>query len=298
MSDATVNQTTIIFDNNDYKFKTTGSIVVFDGYLKIYGDYEEKDEAKLPDFVVGETKITDDVEKKQHFTQPPARYTEASLIRELESLGIGRPSTYATIIDTIRTHGYVVLEDKKFKPLEIGFEATDKLQEFFSKIINVKYTSNMEEELDEIADGKLIWVEVLTKFYDEFEPLVKKAFSEMEKTPAKETGEMCPECGSPLVVRKGKYGEFVACSNYPTCKYIQKEEKHEEVIMDCPVCKKGQIVERKTRTGKIFWGCNNYPKCKTATWDKPTGEVCPECGKLIVETKDGEEKCMECDYTV
>ena len=296
MADAILDQTTVILDNNGYKFKTTGSIVVFDGYLKIYGDYEEKDETKLPDFVVGETKITDDVEKKQHFTQPPARYTEASLIRELESLGIGRPSTYATIIDTIRTHGYVVLEDKKFKPLEIGFEATDKLQEFFSKIINVKYTSNMEEELDEIADGKLIWVEVLTKFYDEFEPLVKKAFSEMEKTPAKETGEMCPECGSPLVVRKGKYGEFVACSNYPTCKYIKKDKAEETILMDCPVCGKGQIVERKTKKGKTFWGCNNYPKCKTASWDKPTGETCPECGKLLITDKDGDVKCMECDY--
>ena len=296
MADAILDQTTVILDNNGYKFKTTGSIVVFDGYLKIYGDYEEKDEAKLPDFVVGETKITDDVEKKQHFTQPPARYTEASLIRELESLGIGRPSTYATIIDTIRTHGYVVMEDKKFKPLEIGFEATDKLQEFFSKIINVKYTSNMEEELDEIAEGKLVWVDVLTKFYDEFEPLVKKAFSEMEKTPAKETGEVCPECGSPLVIRKGKYGEFVACSNFPTCKYIKKDKAEETVLMDCPVCGKGQIVERKTKKGKIFWGCNNYPKCKTASWDKPTGETCPECGKLLVTDKDGDDKCMECDY--
>ena len=296
MADAILDQTTIILDNNGYKFKTTGSIVVFDGYLKIYGDYEDKDDKKLPDFKVGETKITDDVEKKQHFTQPPSRYTEASLIRELESLGIGRPSTYATIIDTIRTHGYVVLEDKKFKPLEIGFEATDKLQEFFSKIINVKYTSNMEEELDEIADGKLIWVEVLTKFYDEFEPLVKKAFSEMEKTPAKETGEMCPECGSPLVVRKGKYGEFVACSNYPTCKYIKKDKAEETILMDCPVCGKGQIVERKTKKGKTFWGCNNYPKCKTASWDKPTGETCPECGKLLITDKDGDVKCMECDY--
>ena len=216
----------------------------------------------------------------------------------MEELGIGRPSTYATIMDTIRTRKYVEMVDKKFKPTEMGFMSTDKLQEFFSDLINVEYTSNMENELDEIADGKIDYVSVLRKFYDLFEPRVKNAFKEMEKKPAEETGEMCPECGSPLVIRKGKYGEFVACSNYPTCKYIQKEEKHEEVIMDCPICKKGQIVERKTRKGKIFWGCNNYPKCKTATWDKPTGEVCPECGKLIVETKDGEEKCMECDYTV
>ena len=295
MADAILDQTTIILDNNSYKFKTTGSIVVFDGYLKIYGDYEDKDDKKLPDFKVDEIKTTKDVEKKKHQTMPPPRYTEAKLIKELEELGIGRPSTYATILDTIRTHGYVKMEEKKFVPLEIGFEATDKLQEFFSKIINVKYTSNMEDELDEIADGKLIWVDVLTNFYEEFEPLVKKAFSEMEKTPAKETGEMCPECGSPLVIRKGKYGEFVACSNYPACKYIQKEDKHEEVIMDCPICKQGQIVERKTRKGKVFWGCNNYPKCKTATWYKPTKELCPSCGKLLVDN-NSEIKCMECDY--
>ena len=295
MADAIVDQTTVVLNNNDYKFKTSGSIIIFDGYLKVYGDYEASDDKVLPDFVVGEDKITKDVEKEQHFTKPPSRYTEAKLIKELEELGIGRPSTYATILDTIRTRGYVEMEDKKFKPLEIGFTTTDKLQEFFSDIINVKYTSKMEDELDEIAEGKLVWVDVLSNFYKIFEPRVKNAFSDMEKTPAKETGETCPECGSPLVIRKGKYGEFVACSNYPNCKYIQKEDKHEEVIMDCPICKKGQIVERKTRKGKIFWGCNNYPKCKTATWDKPTGELCPSCGKLLVDSKDG-IKCMECGF--
>ena len=296
MADAILDQTTVIFDNNGYKFKTTGSIVIFDGYLKIYGDYEEKDDKKLPNFVVDEIKTTEDVEKKKHKTLPPPRYTEASLIKELESLGIGRPSTYATIIDTIRTRGYVEMEDKKFKPLEIGFTSTDKLQEFFSDIINVKYTSDMENDLDKIADGDLVWNSVLEDFWELFDKRIKKAFEDMEKTPPKETGETCPDCGSPLVVRKGRYGEFVACSNYPKCKYIKKEDKHEEVIMNCPICKKGQIVERKTRTGKTFYGCNNYPKCKTATWDKPTGELCPSCGKLLVETKDGEIKCMECNY--
>ena len=296
MADAILDQTTVIFNNNDYKFKTTGSIVIFDGYLKLYGDYEDKEDKKLPNFEVGETKITDDVEKKQHFTSPPPRYTEAKLIKEMEELGIGRPSTYATILDTIRTRGYVKMQEKKFKPTEIGFNTNDKLQEFFSDIINVEYTSKMESELDEIAEGNEQEVDVLTRFYKEFEPRVKNAFDNMEKTPAKETGEICPECGSPLVIRKGKYGEFVACSNYPTCKYIQKEKKEETEIMDCPVCKKGKIVERKTKKGKIFYGCNNYPKCKTATWDIPTGEVCPECGKLLVTDKEGTIKCMECDY--
>ena len=296
MSDAIVDQTTIVLNNNDYKFKTTGSVIVFDGYLKVYGDYEASDDKLLPEFKDGEVEKTKDVEKEQHFTKPPARYTEATLIKEMEKLGIGRPSTYATIIDTIRTHNYVEMEDKKFKPLEIGFTATDELQKFFQDIINIKYTSQMEDDLDKIADGKLVWNNVLNDFWKLFDPRIKDAFEKMEKTPPKETGETCPDCGSPLVIRKGRYGEFVACSNYPTCKYIKKEEKHEEVIMDCPICKKGQIVERKTRTGKIFYGCNNYPKCKTATWDKPTGELCPSCGKLLVETKDGEIKCMECDY--
>ncbi len=297
MADAIVDQTTVIFNNNDYKFKTNGSVIIFDGYLKVYGDYESSEDKILPDFVNGEVHTTNDVDKEQHFTKPPARYTEAKLIKEMEELGIGRPSTYATILDTIRTRKYVEMVEKKFKPTEIGFTTNDKLQEFFSDIINVEYTSKMENDLDEIAEGKEEEVDVLTKFYEDFAPRVKNAFDNMEKTPAKETGEMCPECGSPLVIRKGKYGEFVACSNYPTCKYIQKEKKEEKEIMDCPVCKKGKIVERTTKKGKTFYGCNNYPKCKTATWDIPTGEKCPECGKLLVTDKEGTIKCMECDYT-
>ncbi len=294
MADACVNQTTIIFDNNDYKFKTVGSILIFDGYLKIYKDYESNEDKILPEIGDQEVAITNNVDCSQHFTKPPARYTEAKLIKTLEELGIGRPSTYATIIDTIKSRDYVTLEEKKFKPTEIGIETTDKLQEFFSDLINTDYTRDMENDLDEIADGKLVWNEVLKKFYDLFEPRVKDAFSDMEKKAPKETGEICPECGNKLVVRKGRYGEFVACSNYPECKYIKKEEVKEEEVCDCPNCD-GKIVEKKSRRGKVFYGCNNYPKCKTAFWDKPTGEVCPECGKLLVEKKD-KIKCSECDY--
>lgn len=294
MADACVNQTTIIFDNNDYKFKTVGSILIFDGYLKIYKDYESNEDKILPEIGDNEIAITNNVDCSQHFTKPPARYTEAKLIKTLEELGIGRPSTYATIIDTIKSRDYVTLEEKKFKPTEIGIETTDKLQEFFSDLINTDYTRDMETDLDEIADGKLVWNEVLKKFYDLFEPRVKDAFSDMEKKAPKETGEICPECGNKLVVRKGKYGEFVACSNYPECKYIKKEEVKEEEVCDCPNCG-GKIIEKKSRRGKVFYGCNNYPKCKTAFWDKPTGEVCPECGKLLLEKKD-KIKCSECDY--
>ena len=297
MADAALDQTTVILDNNGYTFKTTGSIIIFDGYLKVYGDYEANDDKVIPDFVVGEDKITKDVEKKQHFTQPPARYTEATLIKKLEEDGIGRPSTYATIIDTIKSHDYVVLEDKKFKPTEMGFETTDKLQDFFKDIINTEYTSNMENELDEIAEGDADKVEVLTDFWNLFEPRVEAAFKEMEKKAAEETGETCPECGSPLVIRKGKYGEFVACSNFPTCKYIKKDKADEEVveICNCPNCN-GKIVEKKSRKGKLFYGCNNYPKCKTAYWDKPIDKKCPECGEMLTE-KNGKIKCSSCEYT-
>ena len=297
MADATVNSTTIIFDNNDYKFKTTGQVLLFDGYLKVYGDYESSEEKILPEIGENEVAKTTNVESTQHFTQPPARYTEAKLIKELEELGIGRPSTYATIIDTIKSRDYVELVDKKFKPTPMGIETTDKLQEFFSDLINTEYTRDMEEDLDKVADGKAIWNEVLKRFYDLFEPRVKSAFSDMEKKAPEETGENCPECGSPLVIRKGKYGEFIACSNYPTCKYIKKEKEETQIIevCDCPNCD-GKIIVRKSRRGKEFYGCNNYPKCKTAYWDKPISKNCPECGKMLTE-KNGKIKCSSCDYS-
>ena len=288
--------TTIVFDNNDYKFKTTGFVITFDGYLKLYKDYEDEEDNNkvLPEIGDNETCSTTNVDSLQHFTNPPARYTEAKLIKELEELGIGRPSTYATIIDTIKSRDYVSVEEKKFKPNEIGFETTDKLQEFFSDLINTEYTRNMEEDLDKIAEGNIVWNDILKDFYDLFEARVKNAFSDMEKKAPEETGETCPECGSPLVIRKGKYGSFTACSNYPECKYIKKEEKEVVEVMNCPLCD-GKIVEKPTRKGKVFYGCTHYPKCKFATWDKPTGEMCPECGKAMIE-KSGKEKCSECDY--
>ena len=294
MADAKVNQTTVVFDNNDYKFKTTGSILIFDGYLKVYKDYESSEDKILPEFDEDGNLVTTDVESCQHFTNPPARYSEAKLIKEMEELGIGRPSTYAKTIDTIKERDYVEMVEKKFKPTEIGFETTDKLQEFFSDLINVEYTRDMEEDLDKIADGNAIWNVVLDEFYKIFEPRVKDAFSDMEKKAPEATGEVCPECGSDLVIRKGRYGEFTACSNYPECKYIKKEVVEVVEIMDCPNCN-GKIVEKPTRKGKVFYGCNNYPKCKFALWDKPTGEFCPECNKVLVE-KNGQVKCSECSY--
>lgn len=297
MADAKFNSTTVLLDNNDYGFKATGSVLTFDGYLKVYGDYEDQEDTILPDFKNYKSGIilSDTITKTQHFTKPPARFTESSLIKELESLGIGRPSTYATIISTIKDRGYVTLEDKKFVPTEVGFETTDKLQEFFSSIVNVKYTANMEKDLDEIAEGNEDYKKMLKEFYDNFAPLVDNAFKNMEKKKPEETGEKCPECGSPLVIRKGKYGQFTACSNYPTCKYIKKENKQteKEIICKCPKCE-GNIIVRKTKKGKEFYGCDNFPKCKYASWYKPTGDKCPKCNDLLV-IKNGEVICPTCD---
>ena len=270
MKDAKEEVTSVVLDNNDYKFKTTGSVIKFDGYLKVYGDYEDKDIKLLPPFDKYKTNVlvSNEIIKEQHFTKPKPRYTEAKLIKEMEDLGIGRPSTYAKTMENIVDRGYVKVEDKKFVPTEIGFEVTDKLQEYFSNLINVKYTANMENDLDKIADGKLIWYNLLDGFYKEFEPMLENAFDKMEKNKPEQTGEVCPNCDSPLVIRTGKYGKFVACSNYPTCKYVKKEEKAIVEVGICPECG-NKIIEKRTKKGKIFYGCSNYPTCKYATWKKP-----------------------------
>ena len=298
MKEAKTENTTVILENHDYRFKTTGQIIIFDGYLKVYGDYESADDKILPPFDQYHSNVivSNEIVKEQHFTKPPARFTEAKLIKELEELGIGRPSTYATILDNIRTRGYVKLVEKKFEPTEIGIEVTDKLQECFNHIINVEYTAKMEEDLDKIAEGKKVWNKTLSKFYQEFEPALKNAFETLEKKAPEKTGEKCPNCGNDLVIRKGRYGEFTACSNYPECKYIKAEPKEVVEVCKCPNCEEGMIVEKKSRRGKLFYGCNNYPKCKTAYWDLPRGEKCPNCGKMLVETKKKIVKCSECDY--
>ena len=297
MKDAKIEATSITLFNNDYRFKTTGQILLFDGYLKVYAKYEDSNDVILPTLEENTKILSEKIEYSEHETKPPARYTESKLIKEMEELGIGRPSTYAKTIDTLKERVYVTIEDKKFIPTEIGIEITDKLQEFFKDIINVKYTKDMEDDLDKIADGKLIWYNLLDRFYNEFEPKVEVAFKEMEKNAPVETGENCPNCGNPLVIKQSKYGKFTACSNYPECKYIKPKENNKEVveIMNCPNCD-GKIVEKTTRRGKVFYGCNNYPKCKVATWDKPTGEICPNCKSLLVTTKDGTIKCTSCDF--
>ena len=294
MADAKVRATCVSLFNNDYEFKANGSVLVFDGYLKVYGDYESSEDTLLPELVENSKISSNDIIKEQHFTKPAPRYTESSLIKELEKLGIGRPSTYATIMETIKARNYVKVEDKKFIPTDIGIETTDKLQEGFSDIVNVDYTANMENELDEIADAKINNIDVLKEFYDKFEPLVEDAFKNMEKSQPEETGNICPNCGSPMVIRNGRFGKFEACSNYPECKTIMKEEVEVKEICNCPNCD-SKIVEKKSRRGKVFYGCNNYPKCKTAYWDMPIGRKCPECGDMLLEKKN-KIFCSSCNY--
>ena len=256
MKDAKVEATTVILDNNNYQFKVNGQILIFDGYLKVYSKYEDSEDKVLPDFsnYKSNVLVANTIEYTSHTTKPPARYTESKLIKEMEELGIGRPSTYAKTIDTIEERGYVKVIDKKFIPTEVGIETTDKLQEFFKDIINVEYTKNMEDDLDKIAEGNMEWNKLLSIFYQEFEPKVEVAFKNMEKKAPEETGELCPNCGSPLVIKQSKYGKFTACSNYPTCKYIKsnKEEKEVKEIISCPKCD-GKILEKKTKRGKILY---------------------------------------------
>ena len=293
MADAKTLVTTVYLDNNNYQFKSSGTVITFDGYLKVYSKYEEANDTILPNLEGVETLNTKDIKVSEHFTKPKSRYTEAKLIHELEELGIGRPSTYATIMSTIRDRDYVGVEDKKFYPKEIGFTVTDKLQEFFSNIINVKYTANMETDLDLIADGKLDNLKVLHEFYDVFESTLHEAFMNMERVGPTKTGELCPKCGSDLVVRKGKFGEFTACSNYPDCTYVKSDKKEEQELKEtgetCPECGSSLVI-RKGRYGE-FTACSNYPTCKyikKEEKEKAPEEVimkCPKCnGNIVTKT--------------
>ena len=258
----------------------------FDGYLRVYGDYEKQSNELLPELKEKEMIESKKIEKTQHFTKPPARYSEAKLIKEMEELGIGRPSTYAMIIDTIQTRGYVELIDKAFKPTESGILTSDRLTQYFNDIINVEYTAKMEHELDEIAEGEDDYVSALQSFMDIFQPLLDDAYDKMEVIAPKKTGEKCPECGHDLVERKGRYGTFVACENYPECKYIKKDPVEPEYTgEECPKCG-GKMVFKNGRYGR-FEACSNYPECKYIKNSKKkepvmTDEICPNCGSPVV----------------
>ncbi|WOO87115.1 type I DNA topoisomerase [Mollicutes bacterium LVI A0039] len=272
MAPAKMETSTYIFTSTSgVEFKASSTVTKFDGYKKVY-NADSVDKPEL-EFTVGETVTVDEFECNQHFTKPPARYSEAKLIKEMEEKGIGRPSTYAATIDVIKARNYVTYENKQFIPTDSGKLVTTKLKEFFIDFIDVDYTRNLENELDLVANGDEDKVELLSKFMLDFEPLLEKAQADMEKIEAVKTGNSCPNCGSDMVMRKGRFGEFEACSNFPTCKYIVQEEK--EILGDCPKCEDGKVVEKVTRRGKPFYGCDKFPKCDYAVWNKE------DIGKII-----------------
>jgi len=283
-----------------YIFRANGQILKFDGFLKIYPiKFEERE---LPPLEANEILKLIKLISSQHFTQPPPRYTEATLIKALEENEIGRPSTYAPILSTIQERNYIEKdENKRFRPTEIGTVVNDLLVNHFPKIVDIKFTAEMEKDLDKIAQGEKKWAPIIREFYEPFEENLQKKYQEVSKKDITEkpTEKNCPKCGAPLLIRLGKYGKFYACSKFPKCKYTESLEKN-IIGIKCPKCKEGEIVEKRTKKRKIFYGCANWPKCDFALWDKPTGEKCPKCDSLLVQTKRKQIKCSnkECDYKV
>lgn len=269
MSKAIVEDQKLIINNNGYLFELNGEKEIYDGYLKVYRKYETFEKEELPDFQINEKLEKTEIITEQKFTNPPSRYTEAKLIKKMEELGIGRPSTYAVTMETLKIRNYVKMDKRTFIPTKQGILTTEKLEKYFSDIINVKYTAEMEEILDKISDGKAIWYEELHAFYDKFKPLLDNANEQMEKIYPIVIDEKCPDCGKDLVIRNGRYGEFIACSGFPKCHYTRKDDKEvpESTGIKCPNCEVGMIVKRVSKRGrskgKTFYACDQYPKCKT-----------------------------------
>lgn len=303
MTDAIVEDTLVTASSNNYQFELSGEKVLFDGFQRVYKEMleEEVELTGLPEFIIGEKLNVIDVVSEQKFTNPPYRYTEVRLIKKMEDLGIGRPSTYALTMETLRVRSYVTMDKRTFVPSEQGRLTSEQLDIFFKDIINVKYTAEMENTLDSISEGNAVWHEEIRKFYDTFMPLVENARDNMIKIYPKPTDEFCPECGLPLFIRRGPFGEFTACSGYPHCKYIKKKPKPEPVHtgVACPLCQEGELVERinvRGRTkGSLFYACSRFPDCRATYSGLPNGEICPVCnGPMITVNNEvvcGNEKC-------
>ncbi|MBU5594947.1 type I DNA topoisomerase [Amphibacillus sp. MSJ-3] len=303
MAPAVMDTMTVQLEQNGVGFRSTGSKIKFKGFMKIYiegNDDNEKEEHKLlPSLEEGMIVKADKIVPNQHFTQPPPRYTEARLVKTMEEKGIGRPSTYAPTLDTIQRRGYVTLDNKRFVPTELGEIVIDLVVEFFPKVIDIDFTAKMENDLDAIEAGTHDWVEIIDSFYQDFEKSLKIAEDEMEKIEIKDepAGEKCEKCGHEMVYKMGRYGKFMACSNFPECRNTKAILK--EIGVVCPKCKKGQIVERKSKKRRTFYGCDQYPKCDFVSWDKPVPRKCPKCNEQLVEKKVKKGvsiQCIACDY--
>ncbi|HIW11871.1 MAG TPA: type I DNA topoisomerase [Candidatus Salinicoccus stercoripullorum] len=303
MAPAILDTVKMDLSNNGVIFRSNGQTIKFKGFMQIYiegnDDGDEDMNSRLPEIAENETVKSEKVEPKQHFTQPPPRFTEARLVKTLEELGIGRPSTYAPTIDTIQKRNYVKMDQKRFMPTEIGEIVNQSMNEYFPDIIDVDFTRTMEKSLDDIAEGGASWVKVIDDFYKDFSPQVERADEEMEKIEIKDepAGEDCEKCGSPMVYKMGRYGKFMACSNFPDCRNTKAIVK--TIGVKCPKCKDGEVVERKSKKNRIFYGCDQYPECDFISWDRPIGRNCPKCDHYLVETKKGKKakvKCTNCDY--
>ena len=303
MASAIMDTMSVDLSNGDVKFRANGSKIKFPGFMKVYvegtdDNVDEKDR-QLPDLKEGDTVLNKDIETKQHFTQPPPRYTEARLVRTLEELGIGRPSTFAPTLDTIQKRGYVALENKRFIPTELGEIVLELILEFFPEILNIEFTANMEQDLDNIEAGKVDWVKVIDEFYQTFEKRLEVAEQEMQTIEIKDepAGEDCEECGHPMVYKMGRYGKFMACSNFPDCRNTKAIVK--DIGVKCPKCHEGNIIERKSKKRRIFYGCDRFPECDFISWDKPLQRPCPKCENMLVEKKlkkGIQVQCVNCDY--
>lgn len=302
MVPALYNTISVTIDSNDILFKASGSKLMFDGFLKIYitSDEEEKD-MQIPLLNIGDKLKVKGIDPNQHFTQPPARYTEASLIKTLEELGIGRPSTFAPTIATILARNYVVLDKKSFSPTDLGILVNDLLIEYFSDIVNEEFTAELEEKLDEIAEGDLAWVKVVESFYKDFELFLKKAEEEIKEIEIEDeiSDVICEKCGKNMVIKHGRFGKFLACPGYPECKNTKAIV--DELNVKCPKCDVN-LVKRRSKKGRIFYGCSNYPNCDFVSWDEPVEEKCPQCKSIMVVKRSKKEntiKCInkDCGYT-
>jgi DNA topoisomerase I len=303
MAPAIMDTMSVDLKNGDVTFRATGSKVKFPGFMKVYvegsDDQVEEKDRMLPDLKEGDEVIKKDLDSKQHFTQPPPRYTEARLVRTLEELGIGRPSTYAPTLDTIQKRGYVSLDNKRFVPTELGEIVHGLIEEFFPDILDLEFTAKMEQDLDNVEDGKVNWVKIIDEFYRDFEKHLEIAEKEMQEVEIKDepAGEDCEQCGSPMVFKMGRYGKFMACSNFPDCRNTKAIVK--DIGVKCPKCEEGNIIERKSKKRRIFYGCDRFPECDFLSWDKPLARKCPKCDKLLVEKKlkkGVQVQCTECDY--
>jgi DNA topoisomerase-1 len=304
MSSAVLDTMTVDLKAGETIFRASGSKVKFPGFMKVYvegnDDGTVEEHKFLPALALGEEIKPEAIEPKQHFTQPPPRYSEARLVRTLEELGIGRPSTYAPTLETIQKRGYVAMEEKKFMPTELGELVIQLMEEFFPEILDAEFTANMEGNLDHVEEGTEDWVKVLANFYESFEKRLEVAEEEMKEIEIQDevSDELCEKCGRHLVYKMGRFGKFLACSGFPDCRNTKPIVK--DIGVACPKCSEGKIIERRSKKGRIFYGCDQYPGCDFVSWDKPTGKPCPKCEAMLVEKRNRNGvrlQCVSCDYS-